>query len=240
MLRNTPLVRTSKSWLSRHPWLKNSRDYGDANTIKLGAKKNFIQDPSELNRDLYRRATFLCSDIYERERALFIAKAIDDTRGNTHEFYSLMKNGSKTSKETPESMLSNGIYVKDEAKLTAFATQLSSCFLQDAPLLGTNFSEINEKLYEIYQINFSENFNHNWADFDLKITPEIVLKLINELKISKDPGPMQIPALFLQYNSALLAPIISNEINSMILTGRIPDDWKIGFITPIPKKGSPI
>lgn len=50
-------------------------------------------------------------------------------------------------------MLSNGIYVKNEEKLAAFATQLSSCFLQDSPLLGSNFDEVNEKLYDIYQLN---------------------------------------------------------------------------------------
>lgn len=151
-----------------------------------------------------------------------------------------MKGGSKIRKETPDSMLSNGTYVKDNEKLAASQRQLGSCFLQDIPPLGANFEEINEKLYDLYQLNFREDRNHAWTNFNLKITTDTVLRMIKELKTNKDPGPMQIPAIFLQYNAELLAPVISNAINSMIQTGRITEDWKVSFITPIPKKGSPI
>lgn len=64
--------------------------------------------------------------------------------------------------------------------------------------------------------------------------------MISELKVSKDPGPMSISATFLQYNAEILAPILCNAINTIIHTGRIPEDWKVSYITPIPKKGSPI
>lgn len=51
---------------------------------------------------------------------------------------------------------------------------------------------------------------------------------------------MQTSAGFLQHNVDIVAPIICNAINTVILTGVIPDDWKISYITPIPKKGSPV
>lgn len=120
VLRNTPDTRTSRSWISKHPWLKNSKSYNDANLFKIESKKKYLQLPTELNRDIYRRASFTCSEIYEREKSQFLIKTLDDTRGNTYEFYSLMKGGSKIRKETPDSMLSNGIYVKDNEKLVAF------------------------------------------------------------------------------------------------------------------------
>lgn len=175
VLRNTPIKKVSRTWVSRHPWLRNSSEYDRTRELKINAKRNFLIDPSKINKDVYSRACFVNSDVYERERTLFLTRAINDTKGNTHEFYSLMKSGSKVRKETPENMLYKGVYVKEEGKLRAFATQLNSCFLQDTPSLGSNSEEVDEKLFDIYQMNFSEDYNHIWADFELRITTETVL-----------------------------------------------------------------
>lgn len=51
---------------------------------------------------------------------------------------------------------------------------------------------------------------------------------------------MQIPPNFLQFNAESVAPIIANAINVMFCTGRVPEDWKMSYITPIPKKGSTV
>lgn len=88
--------------------------------------------------------------------------------------------------------------------------------------------------------NFSETHHQLWNGLNLNISTELVVKFIGELKTSKDPGPMNIPVLYLQYNVDILAPIIRNAINTIIITGRIPEDWKKSYITPIPKNGSSI
>lgn len=134
-------------------------------------------------------------------------------------------------------MLYKGSYVKGDAKMRAFCDHLSSCF-QNVPPLGLNSEEINDKLFDIYHQNFSEEHINLWETFNLNISLETVVKMIGELKTSKDPGPMIISAAFLQYNVDLVAPIIQNAINTVLLTGRIPESWKVGYMTPIPKKGS--
>lgn len=165
---------------------------------------------------------------------------MDETRGNTFEFYTMIKSCNNTRKDTPETMIYKGEYVKGEAKLNAIAKQLGSCFLQDPPNLGDNFEEINEKLLEIYHENYSDLNQGLWRDFNLHTTVEEVTKMIGELKTNKDPGPMNIPAIFLQFNVELVAPTIQNAINIIFQTGRVPADWKSSSITPIPKKGSPV
>lgn len=59
-----------------------------------------------------------------------------------------------------------------------------------------------------------------------------------ELNPRKDPGPMAIPANFLQYNVEIVAPVLTDCINTMFRTGRVPTSWKQCFMIPIPKKGA--
>lgn len=173
------------------------------------------------------------------ERTKYLESVFDETKGNTNEFFALMKSCSNLRGETPESMIFEGSYVKGDDKIKAFATQLGSCFNQNAPSLGEGFTEVNETLFDIYQTNFQDN-RDLWMDFDPEITIENVTRMIGELKFNKDPGPMQIPPNFLQFNVESVAPIIANAINVMLSTGKIPDERKRNYITPIPKKGSSV
>lgn len=79
--RNTPIKKVQRSWLSRHPWLRNSDAYNASNNFKIRAEKNFRSDPSEINRDTYKRACAANSDVYENERANFLNKVFDETKG---------------------------------------------------------------------------------------------------------------------------------------------------------------
>lgn len=45
VLMNTPLRRVNRSWISRHPWLKNSKEYERSRSHKIDAKKFFLSDP---------------------------------------------------------------------------------------------------------------------------------------------------------------------------------------------------
>lgn len=144
VVRNTPVKKIQQSWLSRHPWLRNSEAYNQSNNFKITAEKRYRKDASEVNRGIYKRACVVNSAIYENERTAFLNKVLDETKGNTKEFFSLMKSCTNMRGDTPETMLFEGSYVKGEEKLKAFAKQLGSCFKQDAPSLGNNFEEINE------------------------------------------------------------------------------------------------
>lgn len=102
------------------------------------------------------------------------------------------------------------VYVKGDEKLNAFTKQLSQSFLKNPPSLCNTQDEINDSLFDIYQLNFSDAHSNLWTNFNLEISLEKVVKYINELKDNKDPGPMKISARFLKYNVAIVAPIIRN------------------------------
>lgn len=146
VVKNTPNKKVKRNWMSKHPWLRNSKSYEKSHLFKLNERKNFLSNPSEMNKDIYKRACIFNSNIYESETNLFLDSVMNDTKGSTIEFYSLMKSCSNTRRETPESMLFNGVYVKGVEKLNAIASQLGSCFLQNPPSLGTGFEEINDSL----------------------------------------------------------------------------------------------
>lgn len=240
VVKNTPIKKIKRNWMSKHPWLKSSKSYEKSHIFKQNARRNFIANPTESNKDIYKRACIFNSNVYEMERNQFLNNVMNDTKGNTMEFYSLMKSCTNTRKDTPERMLYKGKYVKGEEKLWAIASQLGSCFLQNPPSLGSNIEEINDSLLDIYNLNFNDAHSHLWQNFNLHITNELVAKMIGELKVNKDPGPMSIPAAFLQHNVEILSPIIQNAINTITLTGNIPEDWMKSYIAPIPKKGSTI
>lgn len=236
--RNTPLRNITQNWISKHPWLKNSLEYEETLVRKRRAKTRLNNEDSQENRDAYRTSSFELSGLFSSLRDAYIKKVIDESNGNTYEFYSLMKNGAKAKKDTPSVMISEGIYVEGEVKLAALARHLGSNFLQNPPDLGQSFSAINDRLFEIYQSNFNENNLGQWDGLNLKLSGDKVAEMIKELNSKKDAGPMKLSADFLKFNVDLVAPVIANAINTMIVTGNVPNDWKECYLIPIPKKGS--
>ena len=70
-------------------------------------------------------------------------------------------------------------------------------------------------------------------------TPEIVLKIIEQLKCSNSRGPDGLPAIFYKNTASNLSYPLSMLFNLSIQTADIPPVWKLASVTPIFKKGSP-
>lgn len=49
---------------------------------------------------------------------------------------------------------------------------------------------------------------------------------------------MKISATYLKYNAGILTPVLANVFNTILHTSVIPDNWKLSYLTPIPKKGN--
>ena len=71
----------------------------------------------------------------------------------------------------------------------------------------------------------------------ITITPDGVLKLLQEIKIRKATGPDMIPARILRDYAAELAPILTFIFQQSLDTGTVPSDWRTANIVPIYKKG---
>ena len=68
-----------------------------------------------------------------------------------------------------------------------------------------------------------------------KITPDVVLNQLSKLNSRKATGPDQLPTWILKDFAPLLCNPVAAVWNSSIAEGFLPDIWKCGYISPIPK-----
>lgn len=131
-------------------------------------------------------------------------KVINDSKGSTREFYKILKGGSGNI--LPPTMYKRELTFTGDERLSELAAFLGSSFLKNVPSFGSTNEEIDDNLLSTYHLNFSDESSHLWKDFVLETTCEEVSKFIMDLNPRKDPGPMAIPAKFLQYNVEFVAP----------------------------------
>ena len=65
-----------------------------------------------------------------------------------------------------------------------------------------------------------------------------VRKLLQELDPHKATGPDNIPANLLKLTAPQIAPLLVLVFTASVIQGKLPDDWKLAYITPIFKKGN--
>ena len=64
---------------------------------------------------------------------------------------------------------------------------------------------------------------------EIKVDPNGVLKLLNNLKIHKASGPGGLSARVLKECSSEIAPILALIYNESFAEGTVPDDWRPDF-----------
>ena len=72
---------------------------------------------------------------------------------------------------------------------------------------------------------------------EITVDPNGVLKLLNNLKIHKAPGPDSLSARVLKECSSEIVPILALIYNETLAQGTVPDDWRQANVVPIFKKG---
>ena len=72
---------------------------------------------------------------------------------------------------------------------------------------------------------------------EITVDPNRVLKLLNNLKIHKAPGPDGLLARVLKECNSEIAPILALIYNETLAQGTVPDDWRQANVAPIFKKG---
>ena len=68
------------------------------------------------------------------------------------------------------------------------------------------------------------------------LTVEQMENSLYALKVSKSSGPEPIPVRILQGNWLYLARLLVNIMNTCIIGGCFPSQWKKAYVTPVPKK----
>ena len=73
---------------------------------------------------------------------------------------------------------------------------------------------------------------------EIQFTIEDVEKLLCKLKIAKSPGPDRLHPRILKECASVISPAVYSIFRLSIDKSQLPEDWKIGRVTPIHKKGS--
>jgi len=109
----------------------------------------------------------------------------------------------------------------DQDKADVLATFFTSVFTQET---DENFDKM-------------ENINFESLSSDDEFKPEEVKTLLNELDTSKSPGPDQVHPIVLSKLSDIIQIPMCHIFNSSFKSGIVPNEWKIGQITALFKKG---
>ena len=117
----------------------------------------------------------------------------------------------------------NNIIIEPQEQADLLNSQFVSVFTSDNGITPT-----------IKNLSF-QNYTHTMED--IEITPDLVVKSVNNLKNSVSRSPDCIPAMFLKQTISTLAEPLAQLFSASLKLGKVPDCWLQQIITPIYKKG---
>ena len=83
-----------------------------------------------------------------------------------------------------------------------------------------------------------EQYEYTSELSDFEITEEEVMKLLKDLNINKASGPDGIPPRILSIAATELSVPIAILFRKSLVSGTLPSEWKMAYVTPIFKKGN--
>ena len=132
-------------------------------------------------------------------------------------------------------LLENGIKISNEKEV---AEIFNVFFVEKIVKLKEN---IDPNYVEDPLTRLKEKLKGKNLHFKLKtVTEAKVLKTILGLKNKKSSGLDEVTHEQLKMAAEILAIPLTRIINQSISDGKFPDIWKIGVVTPVLKKGSPL
>ena len=138
-------------------------------------------------------------------------------------FWKFVKALSKNRSSIPALKFNDILYESDEQKAAVLNSFFSSCFNLSHPPLDPSFPEDHLSVPNCEA---------------LYCTTEEVMHMLEHLDCSKACGPDQISARMLKVTASSIAPSITKLFNISIRTGKLPDQWKLSMVVPIPKSSN--
>jgi len=211
-----------RSSSTRNPWI-------NAHIKHLSNKKRRLYNKarsSSLNSDWDTYKSFKRYMQRECRKAhnSYFSRLFDTTSSHgSKKFWSYIKSQRNEQSGVPTLEKDNEMFTDNAAKADILNDQFSSVFTIDnsaadsiPSLDGPSFPDIPSIQIEI------DGVSH----------------LLQELDPHKASGPDGISARFLKETSTSIAPAITLIFNASLAQGKLPQDWKNAFVTPVYKKGS--
>ena len=206
-----PLSKRKPVWLTKPiSNLIKKRD----KLAKAAAKSGSIVD-----RNRYKKVRNQVSKAVDESYHGHLNNILGNVKQNPRAFYRYIKARKSDSVGIPPLKSSGGLLTFDNDKVDCLNSHFSSVFthenLHSLPSLKRAFPLMS----------------------DFQITEPGVLKLLNGLDINKSTGPDNISPRLLKETGAVIAPVLTFIFNQSLLTGELPDDWRMADIFPLHKKG---
>ena len=152
-------------------------------------------------------------------------KAVGKIKANPKYFYSYAKSFSKV-KQTITTLLDGQNNLVTERKNLANILQTQFCSVFSDP----NYPDKSMPEFDLPPITK--------PDVELVLTPELIEEAISEIKLDSAPGPDGMPAALLKRCAPSLSTPIHLLWSESMAEGSVPSYYKIGYVTPLFKKGS--
>lgn len=220
---------------SRHPWTRARTYKVLQNEVRL-AKNAFIVDGNTQNREALKHAQIAARTEYNRLRTLHYEKIISATpegRRNLFEFINTKRNNKSS---IPIVMHYGESTTMGINRNRDFARHLSSCFGTSTFPCQTN-NITNYELGNSYDFHYDDRFAEDWRHFDSYFSPNEVLDAILSLDHKKSCGPMNLATQYIKYNTQWMSVHLSKLFNGVYQSTCVPQEWKLSFLVPVPKKG---
>lgn len=223
--------------VSRQPWT-NSDKFRRLHLNRDKIKAIHLQINNNETKLNLKKANIALMNEYTKLKAKYFDNLIKNRFNDSRDFYKIMKSRKRPSNQLPPAMEHLGLPIYGENRIIAIANHLKSCFTESSMQFSDDVDISLDQISQIYQEHFDEANNNLWVDYINGFELTDVISVINGLDEKKDAGPMNISVKFIKFNCDILAPILLNIFNVILSTGVVPTEWKLSFITPIPKKGS--
>ena len=220
----------------------NSPDWFDAEIHeeietrdKLFAK--FKKSKKSNNHKNYKKARNKVQHLINKKKKTFVVGKLNENIGKPNELWKSLKSLDLPSKKaTPSSIcLENNGTLSFDSKTNAeifkdFYSNLAGDLLKKLPSPTNKFGlEAVKKYYK--------NMNLEGKSFSFQPTKHAdILKLLEDLKISKSAGIHNLAGKFLKEGASVLASPITDLCNLSISLSSFPDDCKIAKLKPLYKK----
>ena len=208
------LSKSTSSELQAHVTelkIERNRLRNDVSSMIKTAKKNFINDKTEENKN----------------KPCELWKLLNNQLGCSKKLKTRFSNlNIKTDNRLITDKLDVAKYLKK--MFTNIATTLVNKLSTHSGLFGVD-----------HIMTYYKNLGVRKDDFSLaRVTTAEVLIKLSALKPNKATGHDNIPSKFLRDTATAISPVIAHIINLSIKQGKVPKDFKIARVTPLHKKGS--
>ena len=202
---------------SRPVWMKQD-------VIRLCRQKRrrfaiYCQDRTAENLTIYKKVEKKCRYAVRRAKRNFEKKISQDT--NKKSFNAYLRSKTKAKSNIGPLKVNGNVIADSSSMATILNDYFASVFTRDH----------DDIIPDIPNQQFSHELNTR-----IIYKHEVEAKLKN-LKDSPSCGPDGIPSLILKRFVSLLSGPLTAIYNKSLQSSTVPDDWKLGNVTPIYKKG---